>query len=195
MNRDNIRLGKGYNIDKGVIIGYYSDRIESKIVQIGKNARIRSGTVIYAGTKIGDNLETGHNVVIREDNIIGDNFQIWSNSIVDYSCRIGNKVKIHCNVYIAQFTEIEDEVFIAPGVSIANEKYAYPQSSPNMKGPNIKKGVRIGVNAVILPNLIIGENSLIGAGSVVTKDVPPRAVMGGNPARILKYIDEIKDWY
>ena len=173
-------------IDKTAIIGYKTSRkIKNRKLDLGKNPRIRSGTVIYEGSAIGDNLETGHNVVIREENIIGDNLSIWSNSVIDYGCRIGNHVKIHNNCYIAQSTVIEDDVFIAPGVMIANDKYPVSQ---NFEGPTIKRGAKIGINATILPGVIIGENALIGAGSVVTKDIPPKAVAYGNPAEVKKYL-------
>ena len=87
--------------DPGVILGYLPGRqIDRLELKIGKGARIRSGTVIYAGSTIGANLETGHNVLIREQNEIGDNFTIWSNTVIDYGCRIGNSVVIRCNVYV-----------------------------------------------------------------------------------------------
>ena len=112
---------KDSRVHSAAIIGYKVNRkIVDKRLFIGKGAKVQSGTVIYEGSRIGRNLETGHNVVIREENKIGDNFSIWSNSVIDYGCKIGNNVKIHCNCYIAQFTTIEDDVFMAPGVTIAN---------------------------------------------------------------------------
>lgn len=173
-------------IDKSAIIGYKTARlIKNKELTIGGGAKIRSGTVIYEGSKIGDYLETGHNAVIREENIIGNNLSIWSNSIIDYGCKIGNNVKIHSNCYIAQATVIEDDVFLAPGVMVANDKYPV---SKNFEGPIIKRGAKIGINATILPGVTIGEGALIGAGAVVTKDIPPRAVAYGNPAEVKKYL-------
>jgi acetyltransferase-like isoleucine patch superfamily enzyme len=145
--------------------------------------------VIYVNVTIGDGLETGHNVVIREENEIGDHFYIWNNSTVDYGCRIGNGVRIHNNVYVAQFTNIEDEVFLAPGVMIANDPH--PICTKCMKGPTIRKGARIGVNATLLSHITVGEYALVGAGSVVTRDVPPRTLVYGNPARIIKPVDEL----
>ena len=112
---ENLDLGERSVIDEGVLIAYPSERIiESQRLVIGKNARIRSGSVIYCGSKIGDNLQTGHNVLIREENFIGNDFSIWNNSVMDYGCVIGNNIKIHCGVYIAQYTVIEDDVLIAP---------------------------------------------------------------------------------
>ncbi len=186
MKLGKVLLGENCAVDEGVLLGYLSPRkgIEA-VLKIGKGAVIRSGSVLYAGTAIGDNLQTGHNIVIREENEIGANFCIWNNSVVDYGCRIGNNVKIHCGIYIAQFTTIEDDVFMAPGVIIANDMHpGCPDSRECMRGPTIKRGVQIGVNVTLVPFITIGERSLIGSGSVVTKDVPPESVVYGNPARV-----------
>ncbi len=179
-------------VDEGVSLGYPTGRsIADRTLSIGPGANLRAGTIIYAGTTIGSGLQTGHNVVIREETIIGDNVGIWSNSVIDYGCRIGNNVKIHSNVYVAQFTTIEDDAFLAPGVSIANDMRPLCAECTHAGGPTIKRGARIGVNATILPRVVIGEYALVGAGSVVTKDVPARAVVYGNPARVATSVDDI----
>lgn len=187
-------IGEAHHIDRGVLLGYPVERkIRCKELVIGKKARIRSGSVIYQGSRIGDNLETGHNVVIREENNIGNDFNIWNNSVLDYGCEIGERVKIHSGAYIAQYTVIEDDVFIAPGVIMANDIHpGCKYSAQCMKGPIIKKGAQIGVNVTLFPFITIGEYSLIGGGSVVTKDVPPRSVVYGNPARVVKNIDDLR---
>lgn len=189
-----IQIGEDAHIDPDVLLGYLTPRkIQNVKLIIGRQAQIRSGSILYAGTVIGDSLATGHNVIIREENKIGHHCSIWSNSIIDYGCDIGANVKIHCNVYIAQFTKIEDDVFIAPGVTIANDIHPGCEfSNECMRGPVIKKGVQIGVNATLLPFITIGEYSVIGSGAVVTKDIPPRSVVYGNPARIAKKVDDIK---
>jgi acetyltransferase-like isoleucine patch superfamily enzyme len=169
--------------DPDVVIGYPVSRTDAGPLVLGPGARLRSGTVLYNGTTIGRRLQTGHGVVVREACEIGDDVSIWSNSVIDYGCRIGNRVKIHCNCYVAQFTELEDDVFLAPGVTIANDLYPGDQRSAElMAGPRIGAGAQIGVNVTILPFVRIGAGALIGAGSVVTRDIPATVVAFGNPA-------------
>ena len=184
-----IKIGRGCKIDKDVILGYPTGRsIKKTGVVLGPCAVIRSGTIIYDSVRIGERLQTGHHVLIREENEIGNWVEIWTNTIIDYGCMIGSNVKIHANGYIPQYTRIEDDVFIAPSASFANDKYPL---SRNLEGPWIKKGVRVGVNVTILPGVIIGEKSVIGAASVVTKDVEPGVVVAGNPARVVGLVEDI----
>jgi acetyltransferase-like isoleucine patch superfamily enzyme len=190
VNEGYVKLGSNCKIDEGALVGYMPSRriIELELI-IGDGAIIRSGSVIYLGSRIGRGLETGHNVIIREGNKLGDYVKVWSNTVIDYDSKIGNNVKIHCNCYIAQLTVIEDDVFIAPGVMIANEKYPTGVfNSERIKGPIIKQGAKIGIGAIIMPGVVIGENSLIGAGSLVTKDIPSGTVAYGVPARVVKNI-------
>lgn len=169
--------------DPDVRIGYPVAGENAEPLVLGPGARLRSGTVLYDGTTIGRCLQTGHGVVIREACTMGDDVSVWSNSVVDYGCRIGDRVKIHCNCYVAQFTELEDDVFLAPGVMIGNDLYPGDERSARlMAGPRIAAGAQIGINVTILPFVRIGAGALIGAGSVVTRDIPAGAVAFGNPA-------------
>jgi acetyltransferase-like isoleucine patch superfamily enzyme len=177
-------------VDSLAVVGHLPGRtIERLHLQIGPHAVIRAFTIIYAGSSIGHHLETGHGAVIREQNQIGDHLNIWNNSTVDYGCVIGHRVKIHCNVYVSQFTTIEDEVFLAPGVMLANDPH--PLCQTHLVGPTLRRGARIGMNATILPGIVVGAGALVGAGAVVTKDVPERAIVVGNPARVLASVDDI----
>ena len=188
---DHVRLGRDPVIDEHVILGYIGGRgTERTELIIGDEPNIRSGTVIYAGTTIGSNLETGHGVVIREENDIGDSFKIWNNSTVDYGCKIGDNVRIHCNCYVAQFTTIEDDVFLAPGVTTTNDPH--PICTKCMKGPTIGRGARIGAGVTILPHVTVGKFAFVGAGSLVAKDVPDYAVAFGLPARVEGKVTEIE---
>jgi acetyltransferase-like isoleucine patch superfamily enzyme len=172
-----------WTADDGVIVGYPVSRPGCGPLQLGPGARLRSGTVLYDGSRIGAGLETGHGVVIRENNEIGAHVSVWSNTVVDYGCRIGDRVKIHANCYIAQFTVLEDDVFLAPGVTIANDLYPGDERSAKlMTGPYLEAGAQIGVNVTILPFVRIGAGAIIGSGSVVARDVPAGLVAYGNPA-------------
>ncbi len=188
-----VLLGKDAAVDDNVLLGYRTGRkIEDHTLRIGDNACIRSGTVIYGGTTIGKGLATGHNVTIREQNQIGDNFNVWNCATIDYGCKIGSNVKIHCNCYVAQFTVVEDDAFMAPGVTIANDIHPGCEfSSDCMKGPHIETGVEIGVNVTILPFVRIGAHSVIGSGAVITKDIPPGSVVVGNPGRVICTIHDL----
>lgn len=157
--------------------------IDFVTTRIGDNATVRTGTVIYTNVKIGNSFSCGHGAVIREENVLGDDCSIWSNSCIDYGCTLGNGVRIHNNVYIGQNTTIEDDVFIGPGATFANDPH--PVCSMCMEGPTVRQGARIGAGAVLLPAVVIGRHALVGAGSVVTHDVPDYAVVAGNPARVI----------
>ena len=184
------QLATPFQLDPRAVVGELPGRkIADLTLTIGPHAIIRSFTVIYAGSRIGAHLETGHGAVIREENRIGDDFSIWNNSTVDYGCVIGSRVRVHTGVYIAQFTVIEDDVFLAPGVMIANDRH--PICRDCMRGPTIKRAARVGINATLLPEIVVGEAALVGAGAVVTRDVPARAVVVGNPARVIGTVDQL----
>lgn len=189
-----VEVGPGLRADADVQIGYEVARDVDRYLSIGADATLRSGTVIYVGSRIGDRFETGHHVVIREQCRVGDDVSVWSNTVVDYGCRLGSRVKIHSNCYVAQYTEIEDDAFLAPGVTIANDLYPGQAASARvMSGPRIGARAQLGVNVTVLPFVRIGHGCLVGAGSVVTRDLPPGAVAYGNPAVVRGEVDGLPD--
>src|SRR4030042_6800623 len=187
-------LGKNCIIEDYVIIGsipsgYKGNKIETRI---GDNAIIRSHTVIYAGNTIGNNFQTGNKANIRECNNIGNNVSIGTTSVIEHHVVIGNGVRIHTHVFIPEFTVLEDECWIGPNVVITNAKYPRsPDVKKNLKGPCIRKHALIGANSTLLPGVVIGIHALVGAGSVVTRDIPDGSVVVGNPAHVLKSIDDL----
>ena len=149
---------------------------------IGSNCHIRPGTVIYESVELGNNVETGHNVMIREETRIGDNVIIGTLSVIEGHVTIGNNVRIESGVFIPINTYIGNNVFLGPYVVITNDKY--PLSS-KLKGATIEDGAIVGANAVLIAGVRVGEEAVIAAGSVVTKDVPPKSVVAGVPAKVI----------
>lgn len=159
---------------------------------IGENAIIRSHAVIYAGNKVGKNVHVGHKANIREHNRIGDEVSIGTLSVIEHHVEIGSRVRIHTQVFIPEYSVLMDEAWIGPNVVLTNARYPnFPDTKNNLNGPVIEPMARIGANATILPGVIVGRGSLVGAGAVVTKDVQPGMVVAGNPARVMGAVSEI----
>jgi len=156
---------------------------------------IRSHTVIYDGSIIGDDFHAGHGVLIREDNQIGSLVSIGSHSVIEHHVQIGDRVRIHSNAFIPELSVLEPECWIGPCVVVTNARYPNaPNTKNKLEGVYIERRARIGAGAVLLPGVRIGQGALIGAGAVVTHDVPPLAVVFGNPARLAKMINQIPDY-
>ena len=156
---------------------------------IGSNAIIRSHTVIYAGNTIGDGFQTGNKANIRELNRIGNDVSIGTLSVVEHHVVIEEGVRIHTQAFVPEFTVLRRNCWIGPNVVITNAKYPKsPDVKKELKGPVIEEDAKIGANSTILPGLKIGKNALVGAGSVVTRDVGENDVVAGNPAIFLKKI-------
>lgn len=161
--------------------------------KIGKDANIRSHSVIYAGNVIGDGFETGHGVMVRENNRIGNDVSIGSHSIIEKDCVIGNGVRLHSNVFVPEYSEIRTGSWIGPNAVLTNAEFPKSANAKKfLKGPIIEEDAKIGANATILPGVRIGRNALVGAGSVVTRDVPADSVVVGNPARKTKDVPDLR---
>jgi acetyltransferase-like isoleucine patch superfamily enzyme len=159
---------------------------------IGDGACIGSHTVIYEGNRIGRCFATGHHVLIREANDIGDEVSVGSGSVVEHHVRIGSRVRLHSNVFVPEFSVLEDDCWLGPNVVLTNAKYPQsPLAKQTLRGPVIGRGAKIGANATILPGVRIGPQALVGAGAVVTADVDAHAVVAGNPARVLKSVRDL----
>jgi acetyltransferase-like isoleucine patch superfamily enzyme len=149
---------------------------------IGKNALLRSGTIIYCDVSIGNDFQTGHNVVIRESTRIGERVAIGTATVIEGHTTIGDDVRLQSMVYIPTETHIGNHVFIGPNSVLTNDRYP-PRNIGGLKGPTVRDGAAIGANVTILPGICIGEGALVAAGAVVTRDVPDRMLAIGSPAR------------
>ncbi len=168
------------------------DANEAEPTRIGCSARIRSHCVVYAGCMIGDHFQCGHHVMIRESTRIGNNVSIGTGCVIEHHVVIEEGVRLHSNVFVPEFSHLHAGCWLGPNVVLTNAKYPLsPDVKQNLKGPTIMPGAKIGANATILPGLTIGCDSLIGAGSVVVRDVPDRTVVVGNPGQQIKTLAEL----
>jgi len=191
----NVRLGEKVEIGDYVVIGVPpKGKAEGQLeTVIGDGAVIRSHSVIYAGNRIGNGFQTGHHAMIREENRIGDNVSVGTNSVAEHHVEIANGVRIHSQAFVPEYSVLEEGAWIGPNVVLTNVPHPLcPKAKECIKGPTIKRGAKIGANSTILPFVIVGENALVGAGSVVVHDVPPRAVVAGNPAKVVKSVDQLR---
>ncbi len=189
----NVEIGEGTVIQDGATVGEppRGAKPGEQKTKIGARGTIRSGTVIYAGTTIGDRFNSGHGALVREDNVIGDDCSVGTNAVLEAGNRIGNSTRIHSGCFL-EHTTLGDRVFLGPNVVFTDDPHPMcPRFLECVLGATVEDDVSIGANTTLLPGIKIGAGSLIGAGSVVTKDVEAGSVVAGNPAVRIKDVSEL----
>lgn len=191
---ENVSLGEGVSIHPPCIIGFPPrGKADGELpTLIGDGTIIRPFTTIYAGSSFGRNLQTGQGASIRENNIIGDDVSIGTNAVLEFGNRIGDGTRIHSSCFLED-VKVGKEVFIGPNVVFTDDPH--PMKCPHYLecagGATVEDYVKIGANCTILPAVRIGQHALIGAGTVVVRDVRERAVIVGNPGRETGTIDTL----
>jgi len=164
---------------------------------IGPGTIISTGAIVFAGSTIGARVIVGDQACVRERVTVGDDVVIGRGSLVENDTTIGAMTKIQADAYITAYSTLEEHVFIAPCVVTTNDNYMgrTEKRLALLKGPTIRRGARVGGGAILCPGIEIGEDAFVGAGAVVTKSVPPRVVVVGSPARVLRDVpaDELLD--
>jgi acetyltransferase-like isoleucine patch superfamily enzyme len=185
----NVNLNGTVTIEDFVILGHpLRDQTQPNLT-IGNKALIRSHSVIYAGTTIGEQFTSGHGILIRENCKIGNNVSIGSHTVIERDVIIEDRVRIHSNAFIPENTVIHHDAWIGPHAIFVNDPH--PPCAKCMKGPEIGAYAKIGANTTIMDHLTIGENSIIGAGAVVTESIPANSIAVGNPAKVMKSIQDL----
>jgi acetyltransferase-like isoleucine patch superfamily enzyme len=189
-------LGEGVKVLENAVVGKQptlSPRSTAKReplppTTIGAGTIVSTGAIVFAGSTIGERVILGDQSCVRERVTIGDDVVIGRGSLVENDTTIGDLTKIQAEAYITAYSTLEDNVFIAPCVVTTNDNFMGRTERRHdlIKGPTIRRGARIGGGAILCPAVEIGEEAFVGAGAVVTKDVPARKVVVGSPARVLR---------
>ena len=161
-------------------------------LELGAGTVVSTAAVVFAGTKIGERVIVGDQSCVRERVTVGDDVVIGRGALVENDTTVGALTKIQAHAYITAYSLLEDNVFIAPCVITTNDDFMgrTEQRLEQIKGPTIRRGARIGGGAVLLPGIEVGEEAFVGAGAVVIRDVPARALVVGNPARQIREVPE-----
>jgi acetyltransferase-like isoleucine patch superfamily enzyme len=193
-------LGEDVKVLEGAVVGKQptlSPRSTAKReplapTTIGDGTIVSTGAIVFAGSTIGARVILGDQSCVRERVEIGDDVVVGRGSYVENDTTVGAMTKIQADAYITAYSTLEEHVFIAPCVVTTNDNWMgrTEQRFGNVKGPTIRRGARIGGGAILCPAVEVGEEAFVGAGAVVTKDVPPRTVVVGNPARVLRDVPE-----
>ena len=191
-------IGEGCRILDGAVVGKQptlSPRSTAKWedlppLELGPGTTVSTGAIVFAGTRIGAHVVVGDQACIREHVTIADDVVVGRGALVENDTTIGALTKIQADAYITAYSTLEESVFVAPCVVTTNDNFMGRTERRHAlkRGPTIRRGARIGGGAILCPGVEIGEEAFVGAGAVVVRDVPPRIVVVGNPARVLREV-------
>lgn len=195
------RLGCHVTVGDNTVIGRHPMRsVRSALppvtdygpCSIADDVQIGCGCVLYAGVSIGRQVMVADMATVREAVTIGEETIVGRGVSIENRCTIGKRCKLETDAYITAYSELEDDVFVAPMVATSNDNYMARGRDrfKHFKGVTVKRGGRIGVGAIVLPGRTVGEQGVVAAGSVVTHDVPARVIVAGNPARVFRDVPE-----
>jgi acetyltransferase-like isoleucine patch superfamily enzyme len=193
-------LGEGVKVLEHAVVGKQpslsprstTKREELAPAEIGDGTIVSTGAVVFAGAKVGARVILGDQSCVRERVLVGDDVVIGRGSLVENDTTIGAMTKIQADAYITAYSTLEEHVFVAPCVVTTNDNFMGRTERRHelIKGPTIRRGARIGGGAILLPGVEVGEEAFVGAGAVVTRDVEPRMIVVGNPARVMRAVPE-----
>lgn len=187
---ENAVMGKPPRAPRKSITRSLKNEKEYSPLVIGEGCVIGPNAVLYANTILGKEVLIGDNCSVREECYIGDNCLLSRCVTVNYNTKIGDRTKIMDCSHITGNMTIENDVFISTGVVSTNDNDmgGHGYNDEDTRGPHIKQFAKVGANVAFLPKVVVGEHAVIGAGSVVTKDIPAKTVAMGIPARVVRNI-------
>ena len=154
-------------------------------LEVGDGCIVGTGVVLYRGARLEGKVLVADLATVRENVAIGRGTIVGRGVTVENFCTVGRYCKLESECYITAYSTLEDRVFVAPGVVTSNDNFVgrTAERFKHFKGVTVRRGGRIGAGAVLLPGITVGEDGLVAAGSLVTRDVPPRTIVRGAPAR------------
>jgi UDP-2-acetamido-3-amino-2,3-dideoxy-glucuronate N-acetyltransferase len=188
-----VRFGDGCVVGKQPVLAAGSSAAGEAPgpAQLGDGVSIGAGAVVLAGAALGDGVIVGDQAHVRERASIGAGSVVGRGVSVENDVVVGERVRLQTNAYITAWSVVEDDVFVAPGVLLTNDPTAgRRRAGEELRGPTLRRACRVGAGAVLLPGVEVGEEAFVAAGAVVTADVPPRAVVMGVPARVVREVPE-----
>jgi acetyltransferase-like isoleucine patch superfamily enzyme len=193
-------LGEGVQVLENAVVGkqpVLSPRSTAKReplapAELGPGTVVSTGAIVFAGTRLGARVIVGDQACVRERCRVGDDVVVGRGSLIENDTTVGALTKIQADAYITAYSTLEDNVFVAPRVITTNDNYMgrTEKRFESVRGPTVRRGARIGAGAILLPGIDVGEEAFVGAGAVVTRDVPARAVVIGSPARQIRDVPD-----
>jgi acetyltransferase-like isoleucine patch superfamily enzyme len=192
-------IGAGCVIQDGAVLGKppklarhsSAPRTTPDPVVLEEDAVVCCGAIVFAGARVGPAAIIGDQAYVRERTVIGAASVIGRGSAVDNDVQVGARVRVQTDVYLTAYSVIEDDVFVGPGVLTTNDStMARHGDDYDVRGCTLRRACRIGGAAVLTPGVEVGEEAFVAAGAVVTRDVPPRGVVMGVPARVLREVGD-----
>jgi len=208
---ESVRIGSGVVIHPGTIVGpgceiqdnavlgkpaklarhSTASRAPSAALEVAAGAVICASAIVFAGARIGEGAIVGDQAYVRERATIGERSVIGRGSAVDNDVVVGARVRVQTNVYLTAYSVVEDDVFVGPCAVTSNDD-TMSRHGPEyrLRGALLRRACRVGAGAVLVPGVEVGEEAFVAAGAVVTRDVPPRAVVMGVPARVVREVGD-----
>lgn len=194
-----VRIGDGCVIEDGAVLGKRprlavrssAPREAPPPLVLAAEVTVCTGAVLFAGAALDARVIVGDGAVVRERAVVGPESVVGRGATIDNDVVLGARVRVQTGVYLTAFSEVEDDVFLGPGVTTTNDHTMdrHPPGAPLM-GAMLRRACRVGGGAVLLPGIEVGEEAFVAAGALLTRSVPAGAVAMGSPARVVRQVGE-----